>query len=180
MATTPFVYPLFMTDGWFTQSALPERLGIAPERILAPLGLTPRLPDMATAALRTIARQQGWQVRQTDILVAAHGSASGRSKPAQRAYQFAQALSHLADWKQVEVGFLEQQPRLFERAGTCGPKAICVPFFAAGGYHVSRDIREDLRKGGFVGRIADPVGRAAYIPQLIADALQNAVAASTT
>ena len=178
MAAVPLVYPLFMTDGWFTQTALPKRLGIAKSRILAPLGLSPHLPAMASQSLLTIVHNQGWQPEVTRLLIAAHGSASGRSKPAQRAYQFAQALSRQASWKDVRVGFLEQEPYVSSVAVDCGHQSICVPFFAAEGYHVSRDIQTALRKGGFTGILSDPVGRACYIPQLIANAFKSAHAAT--
>ncbi|PRY21876.1 sirohydrochlorin ferrochelatase [Aliiruegeria haliotis] len=172
---TPFVYPLFMSDGWFTETALPARLGIARDRVLSPFGLSARLPVLATQSLSSIARDQGWQHQSTEILVAAHGSASGRENPASRTYRFAHALSLLAPWQRVRVGFLEQDPLLSAVAANCGHNTICVPFFAADGYHVACDIPNDLRAGGFSGVISKSVGRADYAPTLIAEALQGAI-----
>ena len=171
----PLVYPLFMSGGWFTQTALPKRLGfLSRARILRPFGLCGRLPIHATDHLCSLARQKGWRPDQTEILIAAHGSASGRDTPARSTYRFAHALSLLSDWKHVRVGFLEQDPELHKVAATCGPRSICVPFFAADGYHVANDIPESLAEGGFSGPICPSVGRADYVPGLIADALQAA------
>ena len=71
--------------------------------------------------------------------------------------------------------FLEQEQRLSSVAAKCVPKSICIPFFATDGYHVACDIPEDLHAGGFPGIICNSVGRAAYVPNLVADALQNAI-----
>ena len=171
---SPLVYPLFMSGGWFTQTALPERLGLCQTRILRPFGLCERLPVLATDHLSSLAHEKGWRPDQTEILIAAHGSASGRDTPARSTYRFAHALSLLAPWKHVRVGFLEQDPYLAKVAASCGPRSICIPFFAADGYHVANDIPESLAAGGFSGPICPSVGRADYVPGLIADALQTA------
>lgn len=173
-AREPLVFPLFMSDGWFTQTALRARLRGAPGRILAPLGLDPTLPVFASRQLRDIADSAGWQVSETEILVAAHGSGGGRANPAQCTRRFADALALAAPWRRVRVGFLEEAPHLAAVAAHCDPHSICIPFFAADGLHVSRDVPSQLREGGFAGLLGASVGIADYIPELIAGALQTA------
>ena len=54
------VYPLFMADGWFTQTHLPARLaaaGAADARLLAPFGLDPAV--QALTVRRWPARRRG-------------------------------------------------------------------------------------------------------------------------
>lgn len=174
MTAAPLVYPLFMSDGWFTETALPRRLKAPGARILAPFGLDEALPALASASLTSLARDKDWAVEETEILVAAHGSASGRENPARRTERFAEALARLAPWRRIQVGFLEQEPQLSAIAATCAAQTICLPFFAAGGHHVTGDVPEDLAAGGFPGVIAAPLGRAPYTPRVIADALRKA------
>lgn len=171
---SPLVFPFFMSNGWFTETALPARLELPRERILRPLGLDPSLPRFATPRLHEIARARGWRTDETEILVAAHGSASGRIEPERCARVFAEALSRLTPWRGVHVGFLEQMPLLSDVASRTGPKSLCIPFFAADGYHVARDIPCELRRGGFEGVLCPSVGSAGYIPELIAGALNAA------
>ncbi len=172
--TAPLVFPLFMPDGWFTQTALPARLNNAPGHILAPLGLDPTLPAFASRQLLGLAAKAAWNPEQTEILVAAHGSGGGRINPAQCTRRFADAIARLAPWQRVQVGFLEEAPQLSAVAAQCDAQAICIPFFAADGFHVSRDIPKELEAGGFAGQLGTSVGIADYIPDLIAGALQAA------
>ncbi len=173
-AREPLVFPLFMSDGWFTQTALRARLKGGPGRVLAPLGLDPSLPAFAARQLDAFARSRGWAQAETEVLIAAHGSGSGRSNPSRCAYRFADALSLLAPWSRVRVGFLEEEPGLPAVAAECATKTICLPFFAADGFHVSRDVPAALRRGGFRGGLCASVGNADYIPALIAGALKAA------
>ncbi len=163
-----------MSDGWFTRTALPARLGAAEVRILAPLGLDPALPAVASRTLHRLAGEMGWEIGRTEILVAAHGSGAGRENPARCTYRFAHALSLLSEWHRVRIGLLEQEPRLSTVAGHCAGQTICLPFFAAGGEHVVRDVPEELDAGRFGGMLCDSLGGADDIPALIAGALQAA------
>ena len=169
----PLVYPLFMTSGWFTREALPSRLRISPERILAPLGSDPALPALAARLLCETAHAEGWEPDGTEILLAAHGSATGR-RPAECTRRFAQALAAEQAFAAVHVGFLEEEPRIDAIAAGIGHEAICLPYFAAVGAHVKDDLPAMLHAGGFRGRLVPPVAQWRVAPSLIAAALTAA------
>jgi len=71
----PLIYPLFMTEGWFTGDNLRKRLRAAPgARILRPLGVSPRLPGLAADLLCEVLTGQGWTAGDTQLFIAGHGS----------------------------------------------------------------------------------------------------------
>ncbi len=166
------LFPLFMADGWFTGTALPQRL-IRQTTVLAPLGLDPRLPEMAAKVLRDEIAQRGWDMATTDILVAGHGGLNSRN-PAKATQRFAAELQAILPLQSIRAGFVEEAPKLDDVAGSMGRQSLCLPFFAAKGLHVRQDIPEMLQQGGFQGDLLDPVGLAAEIPALIARALKDA------
>jgi len=166
----PLVYPLFMSAGWFTTKALPERLDGRAGPILMPLGCEPALAGLAAQAIKEAAREQGWPTEQVTLILAAHGSGRSRN-PARVSEAFAQALADQLPLAAIRVGFIEQAPRLAEAARAAGPTAFCLPFFAAGGGHVRADIPEALAKAGFGGVLLEPLGLRPEIPALIAKSL---------
>lgn len=169
----PLIYPLFMTQGWFTAQALQERLQNAGARALPPFGCDAGLPEMAAALLREALARRGWQARQTRLFLAAHGS--GRSANAARdTRRFAGALGRRLGLAEIRVGFVEQAPRLAEAAAGLGPQAICLPFFAARGGHVTDDLPAALEQTRFEGLCLDPIGCAPDAPALMARTLMSA------
>ena len=100
------------------------------------------------------------------VVIAAHGSFKSPA-PSQIALHVAGRIA--ADTgAAVETGFIDQEPRLAVLSGVAG---VCLPFFAAGGDHVSVDIPAALAEAGFRGRILPPVGLDARVPGLIAAAI---------
>lgn len=171
----PLVFPLFMTDGWFTQTALPKRLEGMQARLLRPLGVDPGLPPLAARWLGDQLRKQGWSAADTTLIVAAHGS--GRSRNSSRdTHAFADAVQTLAGFSEVRVGFIEEPPVLVDVLADAGKQAICLPFFAARRGHVLDDLPAALEETGFAGLQLDPIGLHPAIPQLIADAFISASA----
>ena len=181
------VYPMFMADGWFTRQHLPDRLskachaalfgggscgragcggsgGCALWRIVPPFGLDPQVQDLALRVLHEAGVPPGGEV-----LLAAHGS--GRSAaPAEVAQRVAARLQDGLLLARCEAAFIEQAPRLTEVTGFSAD-AVCLPFFAAEGEHVTDDLPDALAQAGFRGRILPPLGRDARVPNLIAAAL---------
>lgn len=159
-------YPLFMAGGWFTRSHLPKRLAEAGGqgwRVLEPLGTDPALHALAV----TLAREAGAGA----VLLAAHGS--GRSEaPSAVAREVAARIAGELGLR-AEATFIDQSPRIAETSGW-DEGAICLPFFAAGGGHVSADIPAQLAEAGFQGRLLAPLGQDARVPALIAEAVRRA------
>lgn len=165
------VYPMFMSQGWFTATHLPERLaklGAADWRILAPFGLDPALQALCvTIALEATANQTN-----PEVLLAAHGSFRS-SVPSQLAHAMANHLLK-AGIAHAKAGFIDQSPRIVDIAGGFGATAVCLPFFAASGGHVVDDLPQALALAGFSGPVLPPLGLDARVPGLIAQALQSA------
>ncbi len=181
------VFPMFMADGWFTRQHLPERLakacraalfesavcdrpgcggaaGCARWRILPPFGLEHTVQALALRVLHEAGVPPGGEV-----LLAAHGS--GRSSaPSDVAHALAARLKLGLQLSRSEAAFIDQEPRLAEVSGFTS-EAVCLPFFAAEGEHVTDDLPDALKQAGFAGRILPPLGRDARVPAVIAAAL---------
>jgi len=172
-AAEGFVYPMFMADGWFTTTHLPERLaaaGAANWRILAPFGLDPDVQALTVKIAREATMNQSISA---EVLLAAHGSFRSTA-PSDVAYAMVRHLM-AAGTTHVEAGFIDQSPQIAEVARNFGPNAICLPFFAAKGGHVIDDLPQALAEAGFLGRLLPPVGLDPRVPGLIANALSTAL-----
>lgn len=166
------VYPMFMAGGWFPMTELPRRMdeaGAVDWAYLPPFGLDERVQDLARAVLLEAAEAQGRKAASTSVLLAAHGS-SRSSAPAQVAHALASQLKR-AGFARAEAFFIDQAPQI-STAADFGPDAVCLPFFAAEGGHVTEDLPGALAEAGFGGRLLPPLGLDARVPGLIAAALQ--------
>lgn len=167
------IYPLFMADGWFTGTALPERLNHSDQgHLLPPLGLDQRLPRLAVEVLKATLAAQGWEMSDTCLIIAGHGGKTSKN-PAKAAQKFSTALKALTGFADIRVGFLEEAPALSKVAKAVGKKAICLPFFAANGRHVREDVPAELKDAGYQGVVLDAIGHSGLIPDLIAQTLRQ-------
>lgn len=179
------VYPMFMADGWFTQTHLPARLraagaGLVGEggawQILPPFGLDPRLWDLAACVVQeAFAVKGGHESCPRDLLLAAHGSFRSDA-PARVARDVAGHVARVCGLTRFDAAFIDQEPRLADATGF-GPQAVCLPFFAASGGHVVDDLPQALAEAGFRGRILPALGLDPRVPALIAAALGTSVTA---
>jgi sirohydrochlorin ferrochelatase len=169
----PVVYPLFMTEGWFTGENLRKRLAGKPgARVLRPFGVSPDLPALAADLIAAETARAGWQPRDTRLFVAAHGS--GRSANSARDTRaFAGALARHIALAEIRVGFVEEPPFLADAAQGMGAQSLCLPFFAARRGHVMDDIPEALDAAGFGGLRLAPLGLAPAVPGLVARAIAD-------
>ncbi len=172
-AVPPVIYPLFMSEGWFTTDELPRRLGSRASRVLAPLGVDPGLVGLAGDEIARLAAERGWALDRVVLVLAAHGS--GRSETSARAARrFAARLGRRLAPAEIRIGYVEQAPLVRDAARGAGPRAICLPFFAARGDHVTGDIPGALDEAGFAGILADPIGAHPGVPAMIAGRLAEA------
>ncbi|WP_306116775.1 MULTISPECIES: CbiX/SirB N-terminal domain-containing protein [unclassified Roseovarius] len=172
----PFIYPLFMTDGWFVRSALPKRLAGAPAHILSPLGVEPGLPALVVDALNAELAARGWAAPETHLLVASHGS--GRSPNSKQATEaFVENLCTGIDFGNVQTGYIEEAPFFGDIAMDCPEQALCLPFFAALGGHVKDDVTDALKVADVKGPLLAPIGTFDTIPAFIAGSLRKAARA---
>ncbi len=167
------VFPVFMADGWFTQKALARRLEGSGARQLPPLGVHPELPRLTARLLRSTGEQAGWARSGFEVLLAAHGSATGPAA-GECTMTFAATLARWLPTAQIRVGFLEQDPHLADVAAVCGLRTLALPFFAGVGGHLTRDVPEALDRAGFHGLRMQSLGEAYFVPELIAHTLRYA------
>ncbi len=163
------LFPLFMAGGWFTRTHLPARLTAASAQgwqVLEPLGCLTSLHDLA---VKTAA--EALQTRAGPILLAAHGS-SKSSVPSDIASYVAKKIRSELGCA-VVTAFIDQTPQLKDLP-PLGDQAICLPFFAASGGHVTTDIPEALVRAGFTGTLLPALGLQPEIPALIAEAIRAA------
>lgn len=159
------VFPMFMTGGWFTKVQIPARLaeaGATGWTVLEPFGCDPGLHDLCLTQVREAGADA--------VILAAHGSFKSRV-PSDIATHVADRIA-TGTGARVAAGFIDQEPRLATLTGF-GPNAVCLPFFAAEGGHVTEDIPEALAEAGFQGRLLPPVGLDARVPALIAAAIER-------
>jgi len=171
------VFPMFMAGGWFTRVALGQKLqdagaklGAEGWQILEPFGCDARAHDLARDIIAEAL--SGQDISCGEVLIAAHGSFKS-SAPSDVAYALARRIADDLGLARAEAAFIDQSPRLAQAEGY-GAGAICLPFFAAKGGHVSADIPEALAQARFGGRVLAPLGAHPGVPELIAAALQRA------
>jgi sirohydrochlorin ferrochelatase len=175
------VYPFFMADGYFASSVLPFRVRNAGfesvSRILAPLGLNMRLPDLLLAEALEAAQQAGIAPREARLVVAGHGSKIGPAS-ARATESAASTIRLAARFASVETAFLEESPFLADAFENETAVTVVSGLFSGEGLHAGEDVPGTLRAAGATNAIyAGPIGRARRIPALIADALLCEVAA---
>ncbi len=179
MAEGAVIYPFFMARGWFTARVLPERLKGYSYQMATPFGLDPALAQMTVTALHEALTTRGWCLEDTEILLAAHGSARG-PRAAEAAEDFAARLRRLVPDLRLSTGFVEQAPFIAESARPLAARALCLPFFAQSGAHVREDIPTALAKAGFRGEILPVLGALPGTPRLIADAIRATASSPAT
>jgi sirohydrochlorin ferrochelatase len=175
------VYPLFLSDGYFTQTLLPRQLSEAGAfaegrtvRMLPPLGLDPALVDLVLDRARAVADAQDWPEARTALVLLAHGSSNN---PASRraAERIAKNIAGRNAFARVRPAFLEEAPFLGDAiVGWLGP-ALVIGLFAGEGLHGGDDVpqrvaelnRPDLAFAGNVGAFET-------LPDVIAAAIRRA------
>jgi sirohydrochlorin cobaltochelatase len=158
-ASSVFILPLFLSEGYFTEEAIPVALGLKSagqspfpriqQRGLhtihygRPLGDHPRLTDVILArAADVVARHpfpRAPKPRETALLVAGHGT--GKSDTSrQNLDRQVEAIRALGLYAEVHAIFLEESPRLVEcyRLGQAR-NFVIVPFFISDGLHTMED-----------------------------------------
>ena len=116
------VYPLFLSDGYFTRARLPEMLNEAVRadrpraiRMLPPLGLDPALVPLLIDKLVGTAQGRGLAPGEAGVILLAHGSSKD---PASRiaAERIADNVRRRTSFRAVQVALLEEASSLQEVA----------------------------------------------------------------
>lgn len=174
------VYPFFMSAGWFVKMELKRRVEAATSAqttFLTPFGLDNRIPELCTEIARDALNAKAVAPQEAVLVLAAHGSRKGHAA-ARAAWAVAKRIEPRQVFREVRVGFVEQDPTIAEAASHLGGcPAVCLPLFATTASHVQDDIPDQLAQAHFRGETLPPVGEAAAVATLIADVLRSASAA---
>jgi len=169
------VYPVFMAGGWFTRVHLSARLaaaGGAAWRVLEPMGCDPAIHALAVEQVRAALAEAGpgeADPEEAEVVLAAHGS-SRSPAPSDIARHLAARMAAEFGDAQVRAAFIDQDPRLADLP-PLGSRAVCLPFFAAAGGHVTEDVPLALATAGFKGRLLPALGLDPRLPAIIAAAI---------
>ncbi len=166
----PRVVPFFMAEGFFTRSVLPRRLAHARAaglRITAAFG---HLPGLADLAVQAAVQGTAGPLRQTTLLLVAHGSRVSRASAA-GARAMAAQIAHHAPFGRVLTAFVEEPPSIAQAARGLGPLATVLPFFALRAGHVAEDVPRGLAAVGFRGVLLPALGEHPGAAGVIAAAL---------
>ena len=172
-ASDILVYPLFLSDGYFTRVRLAQALadansdGARAISMLPPLGLDPALASLIADKATDAALAEEFALPRTSVVLLAHGSS--KDPASQTATDvIAQRLDRLRWFAGVKTAFLDQHPSLAAACARIAGPIVVVGLFAGEGLHGRQDVprlvaaldRPDTAFAGNVGawpEIADIV-----------------------
>jgi sirohydrochlorin cobaltochelatase len=178
------VYPLFLSDGYFTRTRLPEMLNEALRadrprtiRMLPPIGLDPAVVPLLIEKLVSTAESRCWAPWQVSVIFLAHGSTKD---PASRtaAERIATSVALRGTFRTTRVALLEEPPALRQAtSGLAGP-IIVFGLFAGEGMHGTGDAPRLVQELGrpdavFAGTLAELEGVADLVAAAVARAIQQ-------
>lgn len=176
---TPLIYPFFMAEGYFTRNVLAQKSAGLGLTMLAPFGVDPALEEVAEKVLRDRLGTLGWRIAETDLLIAAHGSAVSKTSR-NSALSFAEKMMTRCSFRSVATGYVEEPPFLADAAREFGEQSVCLAHFALRSGHVEIDVPEALDAATFRGPVLPPMIEWPETPRLIAGSLLAAHATIST
>lgn len=170
------VYPLFMSDGYYVQHAIPQQMaagGSSAEeiRIMRPIGLSPLLPGIVTDLALRAADGAAVEPDDAALLLVAHGSQkSPNSRNA--TLTVAQRVVERNVFGAVETAYLEETPFLADQLAGIERPLIIVGLFAGEGLHGAEDLPHAVTACGRSDIVlAEPLSRSAALIDLICSEL---------
>ena len=151
-----WIYPLFMSDGYFVRKAIPRALELGglkktdtkrAVRLLKPFGLRDDLPALVVHQALQIAKERQLVLADCQLLLAAHGSKHDKAS-CKATDHVAQTLRQRALFAAVETSFLEEAPFLDDQVAAIKGPVIVVGLFAGGGMHGGSDLPEAIAASG--------------------------------
>ena len=179
------IYPLFLSDGYFTRVALPRLVEQARHQdaarkisILSPLGLDPALGGLIADEALSVALTHAISPADTTVVLLAHGSKKDEASRT-AAEQMAEHVRQRRRFRDTRVALLEEAPSLVEATADVRGPVIVVGLFAGEGMHGANDARRlvaELARSDMI--LIGPVGTFAGIASVIAAAVARHVLAS--
>ena len=178
------VYPLFLSDGYFTRVALPRLVEEAKRqdagraiRVLPPLGLEPALVDVIADEATAAAHSRANLPAKMSIVLLAHGSKKDQASRLATEW-VADHIRQRQTFCDTRIALLEESPSLAEAIeGMSGP-IIVVGLFAGEGMHGADDAKRlvaELNRDDIM--LIGPVGSFAGIETVIVSAVTRYISA---
>ncbi|MDX2308564.1 MAG: CbiX/SirB N-terminal domain-containing protein [Hyphomicrobium sp.] len=172
------VYPMFMSAGYFTNTVLPERIsrmGLDRQcRILEPLGLDLRIPELLLAEALAAAHAHGLDPGAARLLIVGHGSKLGPAS-ANATRHVALAVARDSRFKIVDTAFLEEAPFLDDALSGDPMPTVVSGFFSGDGMHAQEDVPKAIAASGHAAVYAGSIGRSAELATVVRDAVVAAM-----
>ena len=174
------VYPLFLSDGYFTRVALPQLVEEARRqsagrriRILPPLGLDPALAGVIADEAAAAAHYRANLPTEVSIVLLAHGSKKDQASRV-AAERLADHIRQRQSFCETRIALLEESPSLAEAIEGMSGLIIVVGLFAGEGMHGVDDAKRlvaELSRDDIM--LIGPVGTFAGIETVIVSAVTN-------
>lgn len=172
------VVPIFMADGYFVRRILEPRVraaaGSANYRILAPLGLDPRLADLMCHEAEACALAHDLDPRACRLLIVGHGSEIGPAS-ARATRRAGAVIAKLGRFAVVATAFLEEPEFLADALKSSPQPTIVSGFFSGDGLHAGEDVPTAITDTAADAIYAGSIGRAVAVRTLILSAIDDAL-----
>lgn len=175
--TQKWLYPFFMSDGYFCTNILPRKvqdaigdkaLDLTP---LAPFGVSHQLAGHIRQAISRELVDLGRAGEKAPVLIAAHGASIDRQS-CRRANELAQALSRTGLFGPVSCAFLDEAPHLEDVVGQLDPNTLILPLFNGLGSHSIDDMAELAAMSPDGVHFVAPVGAQSWVAQVVAQDIE--------
>ncbi|SNY92849.1 Sirohydrochlorin ferrochelatase [Cohaesibacter sp. ES.047] len=171
-APNRFIYPFFMSDGYFCNRILPKKVREAigeddvPFTMLPPFGVS---DDLAAGIAKALSNEIEKLDRPRDkppILIAAHG-ASIDKQSSTRARELAHQLDKTGLFGPISCAFLDEAPHLEDVMETVDPRTLVLPHFNGLGSHSVDDMAKLSRRAPEGCHFVMPVGGQDWVGEVM-------------
>ena len=166
--------PLLMAEGYTYDVVLRRQLSAAGPaaarvRVTRPVGVHPRLADIAVTQARDECGRKGWALDDVHILVAAHGTPKHRAT-GDSARALAAGIDARGLFSTVQVAFLESPPSIEAALRALAPKPVVViGFFLDAGDHAGSDVPAAIARAHPTAGYTGAIGRDPALAEIIVD-----------
>ena len=159
------VIPMFISEGYFTETVIPRELGLGHQgrvpaggvarsiggktvRYTLPYGVHPAMSEVILARAREVLPE--YDPQETALVIIGHGTT--RNENSNRViFENAARVRASGLYSEVHALFLDEEPRLSGwRERVAAKTVVMVPFFASEGWHTLETIPDDL---GLTGEV---------------------------
>ncbi|WP_420595216.1 DR2241 family protein [Deinococcus sp.] len=159
------VIPMFISEGYFTETVIPREMGLGHQgpvppqgvarviggrtvRYTLPYGVHPRMGEVILARAREAYPEMN--PADTALIVLGHGTTRNENSN-KIVFQNAEQIRQSGQFAEVHALFLDEEPKVNGwQAQVKSKNVVLVPFFASEGWHTQETIPEDI---GLTGEV---------------------------